>query len=122
MLEKIINKDTLIEQAKILKKKKFKPGFDGMSAETAVSWLWVNGDRFCNDILTGDYRPMPAIGFKTAKMNGGYRQLARLTALDTILQYTLNSTLSHIVDAKFSDSSFAYRSGRGVSAALERYV
>lgn len=122
MLKEIITKENLIENAKLLKKKSFRPGFDGMSAEGAVSWIHINGDRLCSDVLSGDYFPMPAIGFRTAKNSGGYRQLSKLTALDTVLQNTVCHAITNLLEDIFSDSSFAYRPNRGVTAALERYV
>lgn len=118
----LLSKEDLYEQAKELKKKKFKPGYDGMSMDGAASWIFINGDRFCKDILRGDYRPMPAVGFKTAKTSGGYRQLVRLSAIDTVLQTWLNSVLSPTFEKMFCDNSMAYRPGRGVHTTLERYV
>ena len=122
MIKDILNKDTILEKAKFLSGKKFKPGYDGMSMDGAYSWIYINGERLCNDIINGDYRPMPAMGFRSAKMQGGFRKLSRLTAIDTILQTVLNDALAQKVESLFSDNSFAFRSGRGVHTALERYV
>lgn len=122
MLQDLMTKERLYMQAKDLKKKRFKPGYDGMSMEGAASWLFINGDRLRKDILSGDYRPMPAIGFRTAKHDGSYRRLVRLTAVDLVLQTVLLTCLTPLFEEKFHDSSMAYRPGRGVHTALERYV
>lgn len=122
MLKDIITKDNLIETARELSARKFKPGYDGMSMKGAYAWITVNGERLCRDIFNGHYRPMPATGFRRAKVNGGFRQLARLTAIDTVVQTQLNKTLSEEAEKSFSDNSFAYRRGRGIHSALERYV
>jgi len=122
MLKTIINKENLLDCVTLLKKKKFTPGFDGMSMSGAGSWLQINADRLCRDVLAGDYRPMPATGFRTAKHSGGYRRITRLTAIDTVLQTALLRELTVGAETVFSESSFAYRSGRGVTAALEQYV
>jgi len=121
-LKNIITKATLSENANQIKKKRLSPGFDGMSTAGAVSWITIYGDRLCRDILDGDYSPMPAIEFRSAKSQGGYRTLARLSVLDTIIQTTLNRELAQISESFFSDSSFAYRQGRGVSTAVQRCV
>lgn len=122
MLKKIITEETLLETAKELSRKKFKPGFDGMSMNGVYSWIYVNAERLCRDIFNGNYRPMPAVGFRIAKTSGGFRNLVRLTAIDTVLQTVLNKELSIIAEDYFSDGSFGYRTGRGVQSALRRYV
>ena len=122
MLRDLLSKEALYEQANELKKKKFKPGYDGMSMDGAASWIFINGNRLCKDILQGDYCPMPAIGFKTAKTSGGYRRLVRLSAIDSVIQTWLNTMLCPTFEEIFCDNSMAYRPGRGVHTALERYV
>ena len=72
MLSNIITVENLLFQADKLKKKNFKPGFDKMDAKAAVLWLEINGKRFCKDILTMNYEPMPAVAFASAKRGGGY--------------------------------------------------
>ncbi len=93
-----------------------------MTAEGALAWLHINGERLCRELLDGSYRPMPAVGFRTAKTHGGYRRLSRLTALDSVIQYVLLEAISPLCEERFSDNSFAYRAGRGVTAALTRYI
>ena len=72
MLSNIITVENLLFQADKLKKKNFKPGFDKMDAKAAVLWLEINGKRFCKDILTMNYEPMPAVAFASAKRSGGF--------------------------------------------------
>lgn len=122
MLKDIINRETLEAVASELKKKRFKPGYDGMSMDGAFSWIKINGSRFCNDVLRGDYTPMPAVGFRTAKINGGFRELVRVSALDSVLQNALLRAISPIAEEMFHDCSMAYRPGRGIHSALEKYV
>jgi len=117
LLRDLLSKEDLYDQALELKKKKFKPGYDGMSIDGAASWIFINGDRLCKDILRGDYRPMPAMGFHTAKTSGGYRRLVRLSAIDTVLQTWLKAVLEPTFEGMFCDNSMAYRPGRGVHTA-----
>ena len=58
-------------------KKKFSPGFDKMTAEPASVWLKINGDKLCKQLNSGKNEPLPAQGFTIAKMEGGYRSLAK---------------------------------------------
>ena len=121
MLDSAINIDNLISQANKLKRKRFKPGFDGMTAQSAVKWLEINGDQLRRRILRGSYDPMPAKGFLSAKRNGGYRQLVKLSALDMVIQNAVLSVLAPYCENLFSDFTYAYRPNRGVSAAVGQY-
>lgn len=85
-LSDIITMERLLCHAEALKRKGGPPGFDGMTAESVWLWMQVNGSRLLQELLSGAYRSMPAIGFTIAKQNGGYRQLANLTAIDRIIQ------------------------------------
>lgn len=107
--------------AELKKKNKFTPGFDRMTPDAAELWLQVNGEKLCRELNSGKYIPMPAIGFNTAKIHGGYRQLARLTAIDTIIQTAILEKITPVCDPCFSDCSFAYRRGRGTEDALKKY-
>ncbi len=122
VFEEIFSKDLLLEKAAELRKRNFHPGFDNMDAEGARIWIELNYPRFLADLRGGRYAPMPALGFRTAKTSGGYRNLSRLTALDTVLQMSANEVLSPWNESRFSESSFAYRPGRGVGAAIRTYA
>ena len=102
-------------------KKKFSPGFDKMTAEAASVWLKINGVKLCKQLNSGKYEPLPAQGFTTAKMEGGYRSLAKLTAIDTIVQDVILEKLFAECEKRFSEHSHAYRKGRGTGTALSAY-
>lgn len=114
MIKDIFRKGKLLYYAQELKKKKFKPGFDGMSAQSALLWLEINGETLIRRLLCGSYDPMPAVGFCTAKQNGGYRQLAKLSALDMVIQNTLISGVAPACESQLSDYTYAYRPNCGV--------
>ena len=104
MLSNIITVENLLFQADKLKKKNFKPGFDKMDAKAAALWLEINGKRFCKDILTMNYEPMPAVAFASAKRGGGYRKLAKLTVLDAVLHYAVLDALTPYAKSFFPNS------------------
>ena len=68
-----------------------------------------------------NYEPMPAVAFASAKRGGGYRKLAKLTALDAVLHYAVLDALTPLCEDLFSEFSYAYRPGRGLSQAVSRY-
>lgn len=121
MIERIACLQELTARAEDLKGKGFRPGFDNMTASSAVIWMKIAGQALCEELRKGKYRPSPAIGWRVAKKNGKYRQLSRLTAIDTIVQTQLLSVLTPLCEEFFSPSSFAYRPGKSVYSALESY-
>ena len=121
MLERICDKNVLIGFAKALADRGFKPGFDSMTADALVIWLEINGDGLVRDLLSGRYKPLPAVGTNIAKKHGGYRRIVRLTALDTVIQQALLDAVHDEAERQFSPRSHAYRKGRGVSTAVAQY-
>ena len=121
MWKKNIGREELLQKAAELKKNGFKPGCDGMNAKSAELWMAINGERLLSSFFRGDYDPMPAEGFRVAKKNGTFRILTRMTAIDSILQRCLLDAVKADCEEVFTDNSFAYREGRGVSAALQKY-
>jgi len=116
-----LTKENLLEKAVQLKRKRFRPGFDNMNASSTIMWLTVNGNRLIEELSSGTYVPMPAMGFFVAKKDGHYRNLARLTAIDKIIESCMLEELNEVCDPLFSSSSHAYRSGKGVATALQAF-
>ncbi len=111
--------DDLMSGCAALKRRnKFSPGFDRMTPDAAETWLRINGNQLCNQLNGGKYKVMPASGFYSAKADGSYRQLARLTSIDTIIQTVLIDKLSEYCAVKFLEHSFAYQKGKGIGTAL----
>ena len=100
MIHDIADRDALVVLAAGLKQRHFSAGWDGMDADTAAVWVSVNGDRLARDLTNGHYRPMPALGFYAAKKSGGHRSLAKLTAIDTIVQLRMLEVLSPHCETK----------------------
>lgn len=121
MLKDAFTKENLIRCAEELKRRGFKPGVDGMTAETALMWLKINGDKLCRQVLGGSYEPMPLGGFTVAKSDGKPRIISKLTAIDTVIQRCLLDYLGETVEPLFSEQSFAYRKGKGVPEAVSAY-
>ncbi|MCR5825524.1 MAG: CRISPR-associated endonuclease Cas1 [Oscillospiraceae bacterium] len=114
-------KERLLETARELTRSGFKPGCDHMTGKSAELWFMVNAETLRETIAKGRYQPMPVSGFRITKLGGGFRTLSRLTAIDNVLQRCLVAELTPRCEELFSDSSFAYRRGRGTAAALARY-
>ena len=74
--------------------------------------------RLAEDLATGQYRPCPLRRVRIAKPDGGVRTIALLAVRDRVAQAACLESLDPVLDAVFSDRSFAYRSGRGAPAAM----
>ena len=46
MIREISDPARMVEQAILLKRKRFKPGFDGMDGQAAYMWVEINGKRW----------------------------------------------------------------------------
>ena len=114
-------KEQLLEKTAELKRNQFKPGYDGMTAQSAELWFQINAERLLEQLAAGSFSASPVSGFRTAKKSGGYRTLVRVSAVDTVIQKCLLDFVQERFDAGFSAFSYAYRPGRGVSGALQQY-
>lgn len=116
------NKEELFNALETIKNKNsFRPGFDKMTPDAAETWFKVNGDRVCKELNSGKYQCMPASGFFSAKYDGSFRKLSRLTIIDTVIETVILEKISPVCESKFSEYSFAYRKGRGMGNALRLY-
>ena len=71
MLNQISKPDLLLQMARELRRKNYRPGFDGMTAQKSIVWLELNGEKLCRSLRRGTYDPMPATIFHAAKPSGG---------------------------------------------------
>ena len=115
------DKERMVETARELTRNGFKAGCDHMTGKSAELWVMINADNLRESLAKGKYQPMPLTGFRVTKLSGGFRTLSRLTAIDSVLQRCLAAHLEPDCERAYSDSSFAYRKGRGIGPALTRY-
>jgi CRISPR-associated endonuclease Cas1 subtype I-B len=121
MLKEIARPELLQHHAQQLQKKNFKPGFDGMKPQALSVWLELHAQKLCGQLRRGTYEPMPALGFRTAKFDGTYRQLAKLTALDMTVQNAMLSAMMPACGELLPPNICAYLPGRGVRCAVEQF-
>ncbi len=71
-------------------------------------------------LTAGDYHPKPFRNVRIPKPSGGERQLAIPSIADRVVQTAAAAELSPVLEPSFETSSFAYRPGYGVGAAISR--
>src|SRR5690606_14953032 len=99
------------------------PGVDGVTCEEVrgqPGWIARLGD----DLYRGRYRPMAPRWVEIPKANrpGQVRRLAILTVRDRVVHTAVKQVLEPILDPIFLRSSFGFRPGRSVAAALSTAV
>ena len=60
LFENILNSELFLQNALLLKSKKFKAGSDRMTAEEAYSWIQINGPQLIRRLKREQYEPSVA--------------------------------------------------------------
>ncbi|WP_238475965.1 group II intron reverse transcriptase/maturase [Clostridium manihotivorum] len=95
-------------------------GVDGMPVYELKQFLKTNWISIRENILNGEYRPMPVRRVEIPKPNGGTRLLGIPTVLDRLIQQAIAQELNSIYDRRFSESSFGFRPQRGAKDAIKK--
>jgi RNA-directed DNA polymerase len=100
------------------------PGVDGVTCkdlEQAPHHSAVDRflSRLTEELLQGKYRPQPIRWVEVPKSSGGVRRLGILCVRDRVVQAALKQVLEPILEPAFLPSSFGFRPGRSVAAALQ---
>ena len=94
------------------------PGSDGVTIQQFETNLAKHLRQLSRELAEERYYPLPVQKFMIKKADGGTRELSVLTLKDRIVQRAICDLISPIYEAKFLDSSFAYRPNRGVPHAI----
>ena len=94
------------------------PGSDGVTIQQFETHLARHLRQLSRELAEDRYYPLPVQKFMIRKADGGTRELSVLTLKDRIVQRAICDLISPMYEAKFLDSSFAYRPNRGVPHAI----
>jgi CRISPR-associated protein Cas1 len=94
-------------------------GGDGMTVPHFAEGVTQRLLRLSTELRTGRWRPGTARAVDIPKRKGGTRRLMIPPVADRVVHGAVALSLSPILDAQFSDASFAYRPGRSVKQALQ---
>lgn len=98
------------------------PGPDGVAfsdiRNRPETWL----SRLSEDLYHGRFRPSPPRFIEVPKHNkpGAFRKLGILNLRDRVVQAAIKQVLEPVLEPIFLSSSFGFRPGRSVPAALQR--
>ena len=118
LMEEVLDQSNLNLAFKRVCQNKGSAGVDGMSVDELSDYLKKNGQAIRNQLLNGNYKPMPVKRVEIPKPDGGVRQLGIPTVLDRFIQQALAQVLQNGYDKTFSDSSFGFRPNRSAHQAI----
>ena len=120
LLEKILDRKNLNEAYKRVKANKGKPGIDGMTVDSLLSYLKETGDRLRQSILEGTYSPQPVRRVEIPKPDGGMRKIGIPTVVDRVIEQAITQVLSPIYEEEFSENSYGFRPRRNAHQAIKK--
>lgn len=120
-LESYFDKETVINQAKRVQRKK-SHGIDGVSAKDAMKIAEADYSSINHEICNGTYKPSPILKISIPKDNGKTRIIGSATTRDRIVQGCINHYLGEMLDKDMSVDSFGFRQERNCQLAVMRVV
>jgi CRISPR-associated protein Cas1 len=117
-LESLVAPDCLQQAWTRVRKNKGGPGGDGVTIEAFVQNADAALDHLRAGVLAETYRPRKVRFAFAPKANGGKRKLTIPAIIDRVLQTAVMMALGQTIGSRFSNSSWAYREGRGVDDAI----
>jgi RNA-directed DNA polymerase len=125
LMDRVVERDNVIQALKRVQKNKGSPGIDGMTVEQLRGHLRETWPVLREQLLAGAYRPRPVKRQLIPKSTGGMRELGIPTALDRFIQQALLQVLQPRFDPSFSAHSHGFRPGRRAHDAVceaQRYI
>ncbi|BBO87022.1 group II intron reverse transcriptase/maturase [Desulfosarcina ovata] len=118
LLELILERRNVLRAMNQVVANKGAPGVDGMKTNHLKGYLKRHWPKIKQDLLNGDYRPLPVRRKEIDKPDGGVRLLGIPTVLDRLIQQTIAQVLEQIWDPTFSEYSYGFRPGRSAHDAV----
>lgn len=94
-------------------------GPDGMKAKELRGHLAIHGEVIRKRLLEGSYKPGAGRRQDIPKPGGGTRPLSIPNVQDRFIQQLLLGVLQYEFEARFSESSYGFRPGRGAHDAVK---
>ncbi|WP_212905390.1 group II intron reverse transcriptase/maturase, partial [Clostridium polyendosporum] len=119
-LERILSRENMQEAYRRVYSNKGSHGMDGMTVYELKQFLKTNWLTIREEILKGEYKPLPVRRVEIPKPNGGVRLLGIPTVLDRLIQHAIAQELTLIYDEDFSTNSYGFRPRRSAKDAIKQ--
>lgn len=120
LIDKIYNKDNILEAFKHVKKNKGAPGIDGETVEYFASLIDDKINEIHCELKDGNYKPSPVRRTYIDKDDGTKRPLGIPTVKDRVVQQAVRNIIEPIFEPNFHPSSYGYRPNRSCQMAVAK--
>ena len=120
LIDKIYNKQNILNAFKLVKKNKGAPGIDG---ETVLDFEALLDDKINEihcELKSGKYKPSPVKRTYIDKDDGTKRPLGIPTVKDRVVQQAVRNIIEPIFEPTFHPSSYGYRPKRSCQMAVAK--
>jgi len=124
-MERVVERSNARAALKRVRQNKGSSGVDGMTVDELPKYLVGNWERIREQLLAGNYQPLPVREVEIPKSGGGVRKLGIPSVLDRFLQQSILQVLQPMFDPTFSAHSHGFRPGRNAHDAVreaQRYI
>jgi RNA-directed DNA polymerase len=117
-IEGVVSDYNIIEATEAVIRNKGAPGVDEITTEEMKRLMETLWPRVRQEILEGNYRPLPVKRVEIPKPDGGVRKLGIPTVLDRIIQQAIYQEIMYAFEPTFSENSYGFRRGRRAQQAV----
>jgi len=118
LLEMILERRNMFRALNQVCANKGAPGIDKMPINKIRGYLRRHWPKIKEDLLSGQYRPLPVRRKEIDKPDGGVRLLGIPTVLDRVIQQAIAQIVEQIWDPIFSEFSYGFRAQRSAHDAV----
>ena len=119
LLEAVVERENMWLALKQVERNRGAAGVDKMTVEQLRGYLREHWLRIKEELLAGDYQPLPVRKVEIPKPGGqGMRMLGIPTVVDRLIQQALHQVLSPLFEVSFSESSYGFRPQRSAQQAV----
>ena len=120
LIDKIYNKNNILDAFKLVKKNKGAPGIDGETVLDFEKLLEEKINEIHCELKSGKYRPSPVKRTYIDKEDGTKRPLGIPTVKDRVVQQAVRNVIEPIFEPDFHPSSYGYRPKRSCQMAVAK--
>jgi RNA-directed DNA polymerase len=118
LLEMVLERRNMFRALNQVRANKGAPGIDKMSVGKIGGYLRRHWPEIRQDLLSGQYKPLPVRRKQIDKPDGGVRLLGIPTVLDRVIQQAIAQIVEQIWDPTFSEFSYGFRPKRSAHDAV----
>jgi group II intron reverse transcriptase/maturase len=117
-MEAVVERGNMTKAYERVVKNKGAAGVDDVTVAELKSYLQTHWLRIKEELLAGQYTPLPVKRIDIPKPGGGTRMLGIPCVIDRVIQQAIHQILQPIFDGDFSEQSYGFRPNRSAHQAV----